>query len=105
LIISGPSSLDSLKGSFLQDYLPVETKGARPMTDQDAAHLNTWTITSVISKNRSPFQFDAKQPPEIIDFVLRDGGKYIDRTGQLVAGDKSVEDGSSPLRSASRLGN
>ena len=85
LIISGPSSLDSLKGSFLQDYLPVETKGARPMTDQDAAHLNTWTITSVISKNRSPFQFDAKQPPEIIDFVLRDGGKYIDRTGQLVA--------------------
>ncbi len=85
LIISGPSSLDSLKGSFLEDYLPVTANGTRAMTEEDAADLNTWTVTSLISKDRSPFQFDAAQPPEIIDFVLRDGGQYIDRTGQLVA--------------------
>jgi len=40
LIISGPDSLDTLRGSFLADYLPALNAGPRVLTTQD---LNAWS--------------------------------------------------------------
>jgi hypothetical protein len=40
LIISGPSSLDSLTGSFLEPYLPAVSEGSVDLTDADFTALN-----------------------------------------------------------------
>ncbi|NOZ38960.1 MAG: hypothetical protein GXP24_01880 [Planctomycetes bacterium] len=40
LIINGPDSLDTLRGSFLADFLPVEIAGPRAVTKAD---LNEWS--------------------------------------------------------------
>ena len=40
LVINGPDSLDSLRGSFLDEYLPVDAKGPRNF---DAVALSRWS--------------------------------------------------------------
>jgi len=40
LIINGPDSLDTLRGSFLADYLPADSAGPRAF---DAAELDQWS--------------------------------------------------------------
>jgi hypothetical protein len=51
LIVSGPDSLDLLKGSFLAPYLPATSTGSRNIGTRQLAELNRgWTI----STNRVP---------------------------------------------------
>lgn len=40
LIISGPNSLEKLRGSFLEPYLPVQLSGARNLADDDFVEFN-----------------------------------------------------------------
>jgi hypothetical protein len=48
LIISGPSSLDKLKGSFLAPYLPAAAgAGARPLSKDDFAAFSQWSRKSI----------------------------------------------------------
>ena len=35
LIVSGPDTLDTLRGSFLADYLPAAADGTRELTERD----------------------------------------------------------------------
>jgi hypothetical protein len=45
LIVSGPDSLDSLRHSFLDPYLPATTEGKRDLTEADLAPINArWTV-------------------------------------------------------------
>jgi len=45
LLVSGPDSLDSLKHSFLEPYLPATVEGKREFAQHDLAELNThWTL-------------------------------------------------------------
>lgn len=47
LVINGPASLDLLRGSFLEPYLPATSQGARDITTADLAELNGgWTVSS-----------------------------------------------------------
>lgn len=45
LLVSGPDSLDSLKHSFLEPYLPATAEGKRDLAQNDLAELNShWTL-------------------------------------------------------------
>ena len=45
LILSGPDTLDTLRHSFLADYLPAESQGTRNLREADLEELNrNWTI-------------------------------------------------------------
>ena len=47
LVVNGPDSLDLLKGSFLEPYLPATSGGSRSIAAGDLATLNEhWTIAS-----------------------------------------------------------
>jgi hypothetical protein len=47
LVVSGPDSLDLLKGSFLEPYLPATSGGSRQISADDLRELNRhWTIQS-----------------------------------------------------------
>jgi len=51
LVISGPDSLDTLKGSFLEPYLPATGGAAGPLDEARLAELHTaWTIDGDPSK-------------------------------------------------------
>ena len=57
LVVSGPDSLDTLRGSFLAPYLPVEAGNRRPLTADDLDQLsgfwgNRTGGTSVTSRSR-----------------------------------------------------
>ena len=45
LIISGPETLDTLRDSFLADYLPATSDGTRELTESDFSEINEhWTL-------------------------------------------------------------
>jgi len=45
LLVSGPQTLDLLRGSFLEPYLPATAGGNRQLTDADFSALNdAWTL-------------------------------------------------------------
>lgn len=47
LVVNGPGSLDLLKGSFLEPYLPATSGGSRQIVAADLSELNrNWTIKS-----------------------------------------------------------
>ncbi len=49
LIVSGPDSLDLLKGSFLEPYLPATSTGSREIGVAELAALNRgWTISAKV---------------------------------------------------------
>ena len=70
LIISGPDSLDLLKGSFLDPYLPATNGGTRKFdaADKDLAELsNSWMISTQSRSGRTapsnrPWSGDQTQP-------------------------------------------
>jgi hypothetical protein len=43
IIMSGPDSLDSLKGSFLEPYLPATATGSREISAADLAEINAFS--------------------------------------------------------------
>ena len=46
IIVNGPDSLDMLRGSFLEPFLPAESTGARKITSKDLAKLNSlWNVS------------------------------------------------------------
>jgi hypothetical protein len=52
LIVSGPDSLDGLKGSFLEPYLPATSAGSRAIAGPDLADLNrAWTVAAPHGKH------------------------------------------------------
>ena len=60
LIINGPDSLDTLRGSFLADFLPAESAGPRTVT---AADLSPWSAYwSRRDRGERPSQLDPTKP-------------------------------------------
>lgn len=78
LVISGPKSLETLKGSFLEPYLPADAGGARELDQAALDHLN------------APFQrggpgLSARRPWSGVTLALRPEGQFIPESGELVA--------------------
>lgn len=85
MIVSGPQSLDTLKGSFLAPYLPVTSNRTTQLKAESFAEMNEyWTITNS-SKESNHLQVFAEQPISGSMFELQEEGRYVPHTGELVA--------------------
>jgi len=87
LIVSGPNSLDKLKGSFLEPYLPAK---AAATIEYDQAALNemsdTWSLKSASEKGQvRTIRISKEQPLIGIDLDLHPSANFVPRTGELVA--------------------
>jgi hypothetical protein len=65
LIVSGPGTLENLKGSFLEPYLPATAEGAWEITGDTLAELNdVWSIHGPTLKPASPWSGVTLAPHE-----------------------------------------
>ncbi len=81
LVISGPDSLDTLKGSFLEPYLPATGGAAGPLEEAKLAELHTaWTIEGDQSK---PLGSRAAAPWSGIELVKHSRAEYLPNTAGL----------------------
>jgi hypothetical protein len=85
LIISGPDSLDLLKGSFLDEYLPATSGGTRKFTDGDLAPLsNGWMISTPAMKG-APLRTTAPWSGVKLNLRSDPDASFIPNTGELFA--------------------
>ena len=83
LIVSGPTSLDGLRGTFLQPYLPVQSWNATTLDDGALQPLNAnWEVP--LKKEPHP-PLKAIEAWTGVDLELADSGSFVDGTGNLVA--------------------
>jgi hypothetical protein len=89
LVVSGPKSLDRLRHTFLEPFLPVV---AGPMTIAEPSAFdalnNHWAIVpkySRRSKDSYPLAPPPDQPLEVIELRLTVRGRFVPDTGDLVA--------------------
>lgn len=91
LIVSGPSSLDTLKLSFLADYLPAVSEGNLEL---EQARFDEWNQVfvqeeRVMENNRRVprrFEIDVKDGPvRGVELKLNEGSDYVANTGELIA--------------------
>jgi len=85
LIVSGPDSLDLLKGSFLEPFLPAANDGPRTIAADDAslAELNDGWMISTITTNGEPLRPTA--PWSAITLEIKPTARAIPQTGELFA--------------------
>jgi hypothetical protein len=84
LIISGPDSLDLLKGSFLEDYLPATGAGPRTIAADDPAlaELNDgWMISTKIRPGK-PLR--PEKPWSAIQLDIHPTARALPQTGNLL---------------------
>ena len=85
IIISGPDSLDLLKGSFLEPYLPATNGGAVKLdaTNKDLSTLSdSWTISTNVLKGES---LRPTSPWSGVQLKLQPGATEVPNTGGLFA--------------------
>lgn len=91
VLISGPNSLDRLKGSFLAPYLPAEASETRELKSDDLEPLNYWSLKPNRSDSKSSAAANwALQSPEGrallgVKLQLTEGGEFVPHCGELVA--------------------
>ncbi len=85
LIVSGPDSLDLLKGSFLDAYLPADSAGPRTIGVDDPAldELNEHWLISSLTNRREMLQ--PTVPWSAVTLDIRDGAAAVPNTGELFA--------------------
>ncbi|MCA9233889.1 MAG: hypothetical protein KDA44_00360 [Planctomycetales bacterium] len=82
LVINGPDSLDALRGSFLDSYLPAYPGKAREIGSADLSELNdTWTARE---RGRVVSPLAPTKPWSGIELELRDGAQRVPGTGGLL---------------------
>jgi hypothetical protein len=74
ILVSGPESLDKLRGSFLEPYLPVSSKEADKLSGEDFEEINQeWTFDSAYRRiHQRPLQAKA-EPWSAVRLELKDG--------------------------------
>ena len=86
LIINGPNNLESLKTSFLSDYLPADHDGAAELTAEDFEAINkAWTLPSQTKKFSTSFDLLEDQKLLGVRLALRPGATLMANTGGMVA--------------------
>ncbi len=85
LIINGPDSLDLLKGSFLEPYLPATNGGTRKIAADDPAiaELNKHWLISTAKTPGEPLRVTA--PWSATTLKLQPGAAFLPNTGELFA--------------------
>ncbi|MEM6798776.1 MAG: hypothetical protein AAF589_04610 [Planctomycetota bacterium] len=80
LLISGPDSLDLLRGSFLDPYLPADSEGGRTITTDDLKKISAaWAV------GRRPSPLKAVADWSGLKLKLRPEAEPMAATGDLVA--------------------
>lgn len=79
LIISGPETLDTLRGSFLAPYLPATAEGTRQLEAADFAELNARWV-----RGRLGAPLAAVRPWSGVKLKLHSGAREVPGTGGLV---------------------
>lgn len=83
LIVSGPDSLDKLRGSFLDAYLPASGDTAGPIDAGKLAELHsTWSVSG---DNSVPLGSRAGAGWSGLELAKHDVAEYVSGTGGLVA--------------------
>ncbi len=86
LVISGPDSLDRLKGSFLDAFLPASTDGTVALGPDQLRTLNSfWSLTDKKTGQRQILDVSADLPLVGANLIPRPGAGFLEGTGQLVA--------------------
>jgi hypothetical protein len=92
LIISGPNSLDKLKGSFLAPYLPAESGQALKLDQTSFDELNkNWSQASIGNGKKKPMtaeersiKFVGNKPMLGVELKKHPLGDFLAGTGNLV---------------------
>lgn len=88
LIISGPKSLDRLRGSFLEPYLPATAGRTVNATDAAIQTIDEqWTLMPSFPR-RPAEAYELRigpQPMEIVELNLNDRGRFAEHTADLIA--------------------
>ncbi len=82
LIISGPQSLDALRGSFLDPYLPAAAPETTTLDQAAVAEMNAhWSITSLGETT----QLKVTQPWSAVKLAKHASAEFLAGSGELVA--------------------
>jgi hypothetical protein len=87
IVVSGPNSLDKLKGSFLAPYLPAQAGAGRKLGQGDLEELSSfWSLQSAKnpSENRSITILPDK-PMLGVELKKHAQAQFVPHTGELVA--------------------
>lgn len=79
LILSGPDTLDTLRDSFLADYLPAVSAGAREIGPDALAELNA------VFSRASGRRLVLARPWSGVKLELRPEARFLPNTGELIA--------------------
>jgi len=84
LIISGPRSIDSLRGSFLDAYLPADPVESITLDDSAFAEMNEYWSLTPQKGERELIAINPKRPSLGVELKLRPGAVVAPHTGGLV---------------------
>ncbi len=83
IVISAPASLDMLRGSFLDPYLPADKVKAVDLKQSDFGAINAhWSLVN--QQTRAREQIELIKPIVGIEMKIRDGAVAIPNTGGLI---------------------
>ncbi|NOY30549.1 MAG: hypothetical protein GXP28_10355 [Planctomycetes bacterium] len=75
MLVNGPDSLDTLRGSFLEDYLPVDAAGSRSIAASD---INSWSrVWSARSEGKPTVVLEPTRPWSGIRLKPREGSREL----------------------------
>jgi len=84
LIVSGPRSIDSLKGSFLDSYLPADPVESIYLDQSAFDSMNDkWSIPTKKNGTKTPLKIN-DQGPLALSVKLREGANNVPSTGGLL---------------------
>jgi len=85
IIVSGPDSMDLLRGSFLDNYLPAQGGEAISLAPSDFEELDDhWSLLDERAKSRASLDILPDTPPVGIQLTKAADAEYVAGTGQLV---------------------
>lgn len=85
LILSGAGSLEKLRGSFLEPYLPAIPGNTTEVTAAAIDELNeNWSLTEVKTGNRRLLASLPGKPILAAELTLAEGAQYVPKSGKLL---------------------
>ena len=85
LIVSGPRSLDGLKNSFLESYLPAKSTELRTLDQVAFKGINDYWSLAGKRGERLDIDVIEGKPVDGIQLELTESGQFVPHTGRLVA--------------------
>ncbi|HUE71805.1 MAG TPA: hypothetical protein VMP01_13040 [Pirellulaceae bacterium] len=86
IIVSGPNSLDKLRGSFLAPYLPAQAGAVRKLAQADVDEMSRhWSLPSKKKGENREIQILPDRPMVGVELKKHEEAQFVPHTGELVA--------------------